>query len=113
MAGRIRTTKKLSQRIDREYFKRLYPIPRWWRILSLLFVAVGLGWIAWSSVARSGGAFNAGPLARSHHLLSKNCAICHAAAATFGSKVTEQACVTCHAGPAHKEQQTFAPTCMS
>ena len=32
MAGRTRTTKKLAQRIDLNYFKRAYPIPRWRRI---------------------------------------------------------------------------------
>jgi len=113
MADRARSTKKLSARIDREYFKRLYPIPRWRRVLSLAFSAVGLAWVAWSSVAGSGGVFNAGPLARAHHLLENNCATCHSLSASFGKTTSEQACVTCHAGPAHKEQQTFAPTCMS
>src|SRR6185436_5803129 len=113
MAGRIRTTKKLSQRIDREYFKRLYPIPRWRRILSLAFCVFGLAWVAWSSIAGSGSVFNAGPLARSHHLLEGNCATCHTASSAFGSKTSEEACLTCHGGPGHKEQQTFAPTCMS
>ena len=29
MAGRTRTTKKLAQRIDRNYFKNRFPMPRW------------------------------------------------------------------------------------
>ncbi len=43
--ARIRNTKKLSQRIDREYFKRLYPIPRWRRLLSIVATGIGLAWV--------------------------------------------------------------------
>lgn len=112
MAGRIRSTKKLSQRIDREYFKRPYPIARWRRILSLALTAIGLAWVG-SSMAGSGSVFTAGPLSRPHRLLESNCATCHAAEAAFGRKTSEQACLTCHEGPSHQAQQTFTPTCMS
>ena len=107
MAGRTRTTKKLAQRIDLNYFKRLYPIPRWRRILSVVFVALGLAWLLWGRERP----YNAGPLAHSHALLGKNCNACHAAASGFGNKVTDQACLACHDGPVHQAQQTFTPTC--
>lgn len=111
--ARVRSTKKLSQRIDREYFKRLYPIPRWRRILSIAFTAIGLAWIFTASIGNSGAVFNAGPLSKGHHILEGNCATCHTGSALWGRKVEEQACVTCHDGPAHKEQQTFTPSCLS
>lgn len=113
MAGRTRSTKTLSQRIDREYFKRLYPIPRWRRLLTLIFSGIGLAWVAWSSAAGSGEVFNAGPLARAHHLLEGNCATCHAAESAFGRKTSDQTCQTCHNAPDHKEQQAETPSCMS
>ena len=111
--ARTRSTKSLSQRIDREYFKRLYPIPRWRRILSLAVTGVGLAWIFASSVGNSGAVFNAGPLSKGHHILEDNCSTCHTGTALWGRKVEEQACVACHDGPQHKEQQTFAPACLS
>ncbi|MEP6961805.1 MAG: cytochrome c3 family protein, partial [Acidobacteriota bacterium] len=113
MAGRTRTTKTLSQRIDREYFKRLYPIPRWRRILSIAFTAIGLAWVLGSTVGNSGAVFNAGPLSKGHHILDNKCASCHTGTALWGRKVEEASCVTCHDGPAHKEQQTSTPGCLS
>lgn len=111
--ARTRSTKTLSQRIDREYFKRLYPIPRWRRILSLAVTGLGLAWVLGSLATNSGAVFNAGPLSKGHHILEGNCATCHTGTALWGRKVEEQACVTCHDGPAHKEQQTFTPPCLS
>lgn len=112
MAGRVRTTKKLSQRIDREYFKRLYPIPRWRRILTLAFSVAGLAWVGWSSVG-TGEVFNAGPLAKKHHLIQAKCETCHSAPSTFGKTVTDMSCSTCHDGPIHQEQQVSNPSCTS
>lgn len=111
--ARTRSTKKLSQRIDREYFKRLYPIPRWRRTLSLVATGVGLAWVLGSLAVNSGAVFNAGPLSKGHHILEGNCATCHTGTALWGRKVEEKACVACHDGPAHKEQQVFTPSCLS
>lgn len=111
--ARSRSTKSLSQRIDREYFKRSFPIPRWRRILSIGFTALGLAWVAGSTAVNSGSAFNAGPLSKGHHILEGNCASCHTGSAIWGRKVEEKACLTCHDGPAHKEEQTFTPACLT
>ena len=107
MAGRSRTTKKLAQRIDLNYFKRLYPFPRWRRILSLGLIGFALLWLA---VARQ-RAFNAGPLAHPHALLARDCAACHAVQTAWGQKVTDQACSSCHDGPIHQAEQTLTPSC--
>jgi hypothetical protein len=111
--ARARSTKTLSQRIDREYFKRLYPIPRWRRILSVAVTGVGLAWVLGSLAVNSGAVFNAGPLSKGHHILEGNCSTCHSGTALWGRKVEEKACVACHDGPRHKEQQTFTPACLS
>ena len=107
MAGRFRSTKKLAQRIDLNYFKHLYPIPRWRRILSAGFVVLGVGWLGWTGLR----AYNAGPLSRSHAILARNCGSCHSMTAAFGKKVTDQACLSCHDGPIHHAEQAFTPHC--
>src|SRR5580692_9227071 len=112
MAGRTRTTKKLAQRIDLNYFKRAYPIPRWRRILTVVVTVIGLAWLIGAGLRGKQSAYNAGPLSHSHQLLTRNCAACHRSEATFGKKVSDTACLSCHDGPIHQEQQTFTPVCM-
>ena len=111
MAGRIRTTKKLAQRITLDYFKTLHGIPRWRRILSGVLVVAGLLWLTWYAVAGSPKPYNAGPLAHSHALLGQNCAACHVAQAGYQKSATDQACLACHDGPTHHAEQTFTPAC--
>jgi hypothetical protein len=111
MAGRTRTTKKLAQRIDLNYFKQAYPIPRWRRILSVAAVGLGVAWLGWAGLTGKQSAFNAGPLARAHVLLTNNCSSCHVPAGGFGTQVTETACQACHNAPVHQTRQTFTPAC--
>jgi len=113
MQRRSRTTKTLAQRIDLNYFKRSYPIPRWRRNLSLALVASGMLWLGWSALAGKPQPFNAGPLSHSHALFTRNCAVCHAAKSAFARWVTNQACLTCHDGAIHQAKQTFTPDCAS
>lgn len=111
MPGRIRTTKKLAQRIDLNYFKTLRGIPRWRRILSGVFVMAGLGWLGWHAIAGSPKPYNAGPLAHAHALLGQKCGACHVSQASFSESATDQACLGCHDGPIHHADQTFTPAC--
>ena len=83
MAGRTRNTKKLAQRIDRDYFKRVFPLRLWRRILSAGLIAVGLLWLAWHGFARNSDAFTSGPIKSSHAAFGNNCAACHSANAVF------------------------------
>jgi hypothetical protein len=111
MAGRSRSTKKLAQRIDLNYFKRVYPIPRWQRNLSLGFLGIAALWLGWDALAGKQRAFSAGPLAHSHTLLTNNCAACHVNRASVGRKVTDAACLACHDGPIHNAEQISTPAC--
>jgi hypothetical protein len=113
MAGRIRTTKKLAQRINLDYFKTLHGIPLWRRILSGVFAIVGLGWLGWHAVAGSPKPYNAGPLAHAHALLGQKCSACHGSQASYQRSATDQACLACHDGPIHHADQTFTPSCAS
>lgn len=110
MAGRTRTTKKLAQRINREYFKKSFPLPRWRRALSIGLTAIGLLWLSWS--ANSGHMpYNAGPLALAHKIVTSDCKACHAQTTLWGSKAIDEACLKCHDAPTHQAGQTFTPPC--
>jgi hypothetical protein len=111
MAGRTRTTKKLAQRINLDYFKTLHGIPRWRRILSVVFTLVGLGWLGWHGLRGSPTPYNAGPVAHAHNLIGHKCSACHVSTAGFQRTVTDQACLACHDGPIHHSEQTFSPAC--
>ena len=111
MAGRTRTTKKLAQRLNREYFKNLFPIPRWRRYLSYGLIGLGVLWLGWHAVARNQNVYSAGPITSAHAMFSLNCAACHVQRAVFSKTVTDQACSQCHDGPIHQAQQTYTPAC--
>lgn len=110
MAGRTRTTKKLAQRIDLHYFKRMYPIPRWKRLLTIAAAGLSVAWLGWAGITGRQSEFNAGPLAHGHTILTNNCSSCHVAAG-FGTKITETACLSCHDAPIHQAKQSFTPAC--
>ena len=111
MAGRTRTTKKLAQRINLNYFKTLHGIPRWRRIFSAVLAVVGLVWLGWYAVAGSAKPYNAGPLAHAHAFLGQKCGACHVSQASYQRTATDQACLACHDGPIHHAEQVFTPSC--
>src|ERR1700687_4682052 len=110
MAGRTRTTKKLAQRINLDYFKTLRGIPRWRRILSAVFTAAGLAWLGWHGLSGNPKPYDAGPVGHSHAMFSQKCTACHVSGG-FQRVATDQACLACHDGPIHHAEQTFAPVC--
>src|SRR5260370_22209688 len=110
MAGRTRTTKKLAQRINLDYFKTLHGIPRWRRILSAVFTAAGLVWLGWHAGSGNPKPYDAGPVGHAHSLFSQKCDACHVSGG-FQRVATDQACVGCHDGPIHHAEQTIGPAC--
>lgn len=111
---RTRTTKKLAQRIDLEYFKRRGPLRRWRFLLSLALPALAVVWIAWYTVRADRRVYSAGALAPSHAVLTRQCASCHVTGTGFFSaKVSDQKCLACHDGAIHQAAQAFTPSCAS
>jgi hypothetical protein len=100
--ARTRTTKKLAQRIDLNYFKRPTPLKRAKFWLSLLLLLMPVFWITEKSLSRDSRVYSSGRLSRAHAVLEKDCAACHVQqAGSFSAKATDSACLDCHDGPMH------------
>jgi hypothetical protein len=112
MARRIRTTKKLAQRINLNYFKKTFPIPYWRRALSIGLTGIGLLWLGWDALSGK-QAFNAGPLSHGHKIVTNKCESCHSEPSFWGTKTGDMACLRCHEAPVHQAKQTFTPECTS
>jgi hypothetical protein len=111
---RTRTTKKLAQRIDLDYFKRSSPLRRWQFVLSFAALALAILWIAWYGVRGDRRVYSAGNLSTAHAVLTKQCSSCHVSTLGFyDKKVIDQKCLACHDGPVHHETQAFTPSCAS
>ena len=94
---RTRTTKKLAQRIDLNYFKRpsSYKRTKFW--LTLLLPLFAFAWIAWRTVAKDSRVYSSGRMSAAHAVLERECAACHVEkAGTFSAKATDSACLACH-----------------
>lgn len=109
---RTRTTKKLAQRIDLNYFKRPTPLKRAKFWLSLLLPLLALVWIAWHSFSGDHRVYSSGRMSQAHAVLEKECAACHVQqAGSFSAKAANNACLSCHDGPIHHAYQAKALEC--
>ena len=107
--ARTRTTKKLAQRIDLNYFKRPTPLKRVKLWLSVLLPALALVWIAWRGFSGDHRVYSSGRMSKAHAVLEKECAACHVKqAGAFSAKAADSACLACHDGPAHHANQIQA-----
>jgi hypothetical protein len=114
MSRPTRTTKELAQRINLNYFRRPTLFRRLLFVLSIAFSALGLLWIGAEHFRGKEGLYNPRPVASAHAVFGFNCNACHVSqAGTFRRQVTDQACLACHDGPIHHEEQTFTPACSS
>src|SRR5712691_9633446 len=112
--ARTRTTKKLAQRIDLNYFKRPTPLKRAKFWLSVLLPLLALIWISWHGFAGDHRVYSSGRLSQAHAILEKECFVCHVQkAGAFSSEAADSACLGCHDGPAHHAAQTITPACAS
>jgi hypothetical protein len=110
--ARTRTTKKLAQRIDLDYFKRPTPLKRVRFWLSIALPLLAIAWVAWHGLARDQRVFSSGRMSAAHAVLEKECAACHVKqAGAFSAKTQNRACLDCHDGPMHHANQTFTPEC--
>jgi len=111
---RTRTTKKLAQRIDLDYFKRPSPLRRWRFLLSVALPLLAILWLGWHGIRGDRRVYSAGALSSSHAVLTRQCAACHVTQAGFFSeKVSDQKCLACHDGAIHHASQEFTPDCAS
>ena len=110
--ARTRTTKKLAQRIDLNYFKRSTPFKRAKFWLSVLLPAFAFAWIAWHFLVRDHRVYSSGRLSSAHAVLEKECAACHLEqAGQLSAAATDSACLACHDGPVHHPFVTKQPAC--
>ncbi len=110
--ARTRTTKKLAQRIDLNYFKRPTPLKRAKFWLSLLLPLLALVWIAERTIFKDSRVYSSGRLSEPHAVLEKECAACHVQkAGVFSAKAADNACLDCHDGPIHHANSTKSPDC--
>jgi hypothetical protein len=110
--ARTRTTKKLAQRIDLNYFKRPTLLKRTKFWLSLLLPLFALLWIAERTIFKDSLVYSSGRLSEPHAVLEKECAACHVRnAGAFSAKAADNACLACHDGPIHHATQTATPAC--
>ena len=112
LVARTRTTKKLAQRIDLNYFKRpsRYKRAKFW--LTLLLPLLALTWIAWRTFAKDSRVYSSGRLSAAHAVLEKECATCHLQqAGAFSAKAMDTACLSCHDGPVHHARQVKTLEC--
>jgi hypothetical protein len=112
---RTRTTKKLAQRIDLNYFRRAAPLRQWRMWLSLAAATLALLWIGWHAARRDDRVYSAGKLSAAHAVFSSRCSACHVTVpgVFFRREVSDHACLDCHDGPIHQAAQTFTPACAS
>ena len=105
--ARTRTTKKLAQRIDLNYFKRPTPYKRVKLFLTVFVPLLALGWIVWRGFSRDSRVYSSGRMSGAHAILERQCAVCHLQkAGEFSSKAVDNACLACHDGPVHHDSQT-------
>jgi hypothetical protein len=112
--ARTRTTKKLAQRIDLNYFKRPTPLKRAKFWLSLLLPLLALVWIGWRGFSGDHRVYSSGRMSRAHAVLEKECAACHVQkAGAFSAKAADGACLDCHDGPMHHSPDLAQNDCTS
>jgi hypothetical protein len=112
--ARTRTTKKLAQRIDLNYFKRPTPLKRAKFWLSVAATAMALIWISWHGLARDSRVYSSGRMSEAHAVLEAECAACHEAEpAKFSAKPNRFGCLSCHDAPMHHTTLEKSPDCAS
>lgn len=103
MQRRVRTTKKLAQRVDMNYFKYPHPFRRWKTWLAIGLPLIAVVWIGWAAFANEKEMYSSGAVSVSHQVFGQQCAACHEVQEdTFRKHVTDLGCKTCHDGPPHE-----------
>lgn len=119
---RSRTQKQVARRIDIFYFREHSPVRRVRQGLIVLCTLAAVLWIGIAAVRSKGersswldpvtltSIHNPGHLARPHTLFENRCETCHAGEkdGAFTRTVTDAACLHCHDGAIHRDNQKKA-----
>ena len=112
--SRERTAKRIAQRIDIGYYRRLHPFRRWKNWLAIGAPLLALLWVATLAASGREDAYSSGPVSQPHAVFGEACETCHLPQkGEFRAHVTDQACLACHDAPAHTPRQVTTPTCAS
>jgi len=112
--ARTRTTKKLAQRIDLNYFKRPSAWKRAKLWISLIPPVLALVWVTGQGFSRDSRIYSSGRMSLAHSVLENQCATCHVPqAGGFSAKAADTACLSCHDGPVHHTDQVKSLECAS
>jgi hypothetical protein len=112
--ARTRTTKKLAQRIDLDYFKRPTVSKRLKFWISVLAPLLALMWIAERSFSGDTRIYSSGRMSEAHAVLEKQCETCHLPqVGAFSAMAADTACSSCHDGPVHHNNQVKSLECAS
>jgi hypothetical protein len=112
--ARTRTTKKIAQRIDLNYFRRPTPLKRAKLWLSVLAPLLALIWVGEHAVLKDVRVYSSGRLSEPHAMLEKQCGLCHVkTTGEFSAKANLFACLNCHDGPTHHSLDLSQNDCVS
>jgi len=110
--ARTRTTKKLAQRIDLNYFKRPSASKRAKFWISIIAPVIALAWITGQGFSGNSRIYSSGRMSEAHSVLENQCATCHLQqTGGFSAKAADTACLSCHDGPVHHNDQVKTPEC--
>jgi hypothetical protein len=110
--ARTRTTKKLAQRIDLNYFKRPTPLKRAKLLLAILLPGIALVWSLAHFAMHDSRVYSSGRLSNPHAVFETQCAACHVQqAGSFSAKAENSACLACHDGPIHHSPYDIQNRC--
>jgi hypothetical protein len=118
-----RNSKSLAERIDLSYWRQPHSLRRWKWWVSWIAPGLVAVWLLWAAVSGDQRIYEARPVSPAHAMFANDCKRCHteswqpaARLVAFDSKrrsVPDAACLACHDGPIHHDQQVAAdvPNC--
>src|SRR5438876_3706010 len=114
MAAR-ETGKQRASRIPLDYYKGWTRLERWFYAGGLAGVVLAVAWPVAAYVTRDDHGdmlYSRGPVTAKHATWDANCTACHEPFSPMhervgfaGDSVTNQKCISCHAGPVHHVRQ--------
>lgn len=119
----MRDPKNLAEWIELDYYRRPRPMRRLRRRASWIILFLCSGLVLVGLVLGNHMIYQAGPVSGAHTMFNKDCASCHTEplqtarrlwpTASSVRTVPDEACLNCHAGAIHNDQQATQPQCVS